>query len=139
MGLIAQRMTLNLLLGGLMSSLVEASIVIVAGFICLFLLILIPVLIKVGRAATEVAKLAEMIKYHIPHISNELAVILSKAKEISGQVNRQMHSVEDIIHRIRAYEMLLDEKVVQPVLNFAGIISGFMRGFTTFWRRKKDR
>lgn len=122
-----------------MSSLVEVSIVIVAGFICLFLLILIPVLVKVGRAASEVAKLAEMIKYHIPHISNELAVILSKAKEISGNVNRQMHHIEDIIHRIQAYESLLDEKVVRPVLNFAGLISGFMRGFSTFWRRKKDR
>ncbi len=122
-----------------MSSLVEASIVIVAGFVCLFLLVLIPVLIKVGRAATEVAKLAELIKYHIPHISNEFAVILSKAKEISGNVNRQMHQIEDIIHRVQAYEALLDEKFVRPVLNFAGLISGFMRGFKTLWRRKKDR
>jgi uncharacterized protein YoxC len=122
-----------------MSTLVEVAILIIAAAIVLFILVFIPVLIKIGRAASELAKLADMVRYHVAPISQDLAIILSKAKVVSDSLGRQMGQIEGSIRKLKAYESVFDEKVGKPFMDMIAVISGFIKGFRTFMRhiRKK--
>lgn len=117
-----------------MSTLVEVSIVIIAFSIVMFFMILIPVMYKIGRAASEVAKLAEMARYHVAPISQDLAIILSKAKVVSDSVGRQVGQLEGSIRKFKVYESVFDEKVAKPFADLIAIVSGVIKGFTTFMR-----
>lgn len=115
-----------------MSTLVEISVVVVAAFIVIFILVLIPVLIKVGRAVNELAKLTDMVRVHIPPVAHDLAIIFSKAKDVSGSVTRQVHQIEGTVQKFKTYEAIFDEKVGKPIIDLVALISGLVKGISTF-------
>jgi len=115
-----------------MSTLVEVCIIVITAFIVLFISFLIPMLVKIGRAANEVGKLAEMIRYHIAPVSHDLAVIFSKTKDISESVGRQVYQIEGTVKKFKTYERIFDEKVGQPIIDLIALLSGIMKGISTF-------
>jgi uncharacterized protein YoxC len=122
-----------------MSTLVEVSIVIIAASIVLFIMVLIPVLIRVGSAAKEIARLVETARHHVAPITHDVAVIMTRAKDVSDSVSRQVVQIEGSIQKYKAYEAVIDEKIARPLVEFIALASGIVRGFNTFMRHLKRR
>lgn len=122
-----------------MSTLVEVSIVIIAASVVLFFIVLIPVLIRIGIAAKEIARTVETARHHIAPITHDVAVIMTRAKDISDSVSRQVVHIEGSIQKFKAYEAVIDEKIARPLIEFIALVSGIFRGFNTFMRHFKRK
>ncbi|MCI0512307.1 hypothetical protein L0128_03760 [candidate division KSB1 bacterium] len=122
-----------------MSTIAEVCLVISTTFIVLFVIVLIPVLIRIGSAAREASKLMEMARLHIAPLSHDLAIIFARVKDISASVNRQIEHVEDSIKKFKTYETIVDQRVVRPLIELVALASGFIKGVTTFLRHFKRR
>ena len=128
-------------------TILEISVAIIALFIVVFVIGLLIVLVQVKRTAKEAEKLMETSRYHIAPISHDLTIIVNDIKRIVQSIQKQMGMVEngvgdikDTGTRITQFEKELQEKLQQPVIEFATLISAVskaLRAFIDIWKKKK--
>jgi len=128
-------------------TILEISVAIIALFIVVFVIGLLIVLVQVKRTAKEAEKLMETSRYHIAPISHDLTIIVNDIKRIVQSIQKQMGMVEngvgdikDTVTRITQFEKELQEKLQQPVIEFATLISAVskaLRAFIDIWKKKK--
>jgi uncharacterized protein YoxC len=111
-----------------MSTLVEISIVVVAAFAVILILIAIPALIALAKAAREIMKLAESVRFQLAPFTHDLAVILAEAKKVSGSVSRQVGQIEDSMQRYKSFENSISVRLVKPLNDVLTLINGFLKG-----------
>lgn len=111
-----------------MNTLVEISIVIVAAFAVILMLIAIPTLIALAKAALEIKKLTEAVRFQMAPFTHDLAVILTEAKKVSGSVSRQIGQVEDSMQRYKSFENSISVRLVKPLNDVLTLINGFLKG-----------
>jgi uncharacterized protein YoxC len=128
-------------------TILEISVTIIALFIVVFVIGLLIALVQVMRAAKEAEKLMETSRFHIAPISHDLTIIINDVKRIVQSIQKQMGMVEDgvgdikdTVSRITLFEKELQEKLQQPVIEFATLISAVskaLRAFIDVWKSKK--
>ncbi|MBC8184593.1 DUF948 domain-containing protein [candidate division KSB1 bacterium] len=128
-------------------TILEISVATIAFFIVLFVIGLLIALVQVKRMAKEAEKLMETSRFHIAPISHDLTIIVNDVKRIVQSIQKQMGMVEqgvgdvkDTVTRITQFEKELQEKLHQPVIEFATLISAVskaLRAFLDIWKRKK--
>ncbi len=128
-------------------TILEISVAIIAFFIVVFVIGLLIALVQLKRTAKEAEKLMETSRHHIAPISHDLTIIANDVKRIIQSIQKQMGMVEagvgdvkDTVTRITQFEKEFQEKLQQPVIEFATLISAVskaLRAFIDIWKRKK--
>jgi uncharacterized protein YoxC len=128
-------------------TILEISVAIIALFIVVFVIGLLFVLVQVKRVAKEAEKLMETSRFHIAPLSHDLTIIINDVKRIINSIQNQIGMVEDgvgdikdTVTRITQFEKELQEKLQQPVIEFATLLSAVskaLRAFLEVWKRKK--
>jgi len=110
---------------------------------CMFVLMLAAVaaLLRIRRVATEMAKLVETTRMHLPPLIHDLTQISADVRSIVRNVERDVpkltgafDSIRDTAHEVHEFERMIRQRLERPVMDVSTLISGILRGFYTFWR-----
>lgn len=119
--------------------LVEISIVVIAAFVVIFVIGLLFVFAQIRRTAREAEKLMETTRQQIVPISHDLTIVINDVKRIVSSVEKQVTMVEqgvgsikDTVERITALEKTVTDKISQPFLEFATLVSAISKALSTF-------
>ena len=119
--------------------LVEISIVVIAVFIVIFVIGLLIALVQLRRTAREAEKLMETTRQQIVPISHDLTIVVNDVKRIVQSVQNQVGMVEqgvgnikDAVNRISHIEKTITDRINQPIVEFAMLISAISRALKTF-------
>ena len=125
--------------------LLEISVTVIAVFIVVFVMGLLITLVQIRRTAKEAEKLMETTRLQIAPITHDLTIVVNDVKRIVQSIQNQMGLVEhgigeikDTVVRINKFEKVIQEKLEQPIIEFATLISAFskaLRAFIEFWRK----
>ena len=128
----------------------EISVAIIAFFVVVFVIGLLFALAQIKRTAKEAEKILETGRQQIAPISHDLTIIVNDIKRIVQSIQKQMGMVEDgvgdikdTVARITRFEEELQEKLQQPVIEFATLISAISKAVRAFLnileKRKRDK
>lgn len=118
-----------------METLTAISVAVIAAIMLLFLLLMIPVLLKVLRIAREIEWLIDTVRTQVAPVSRDIIVISQDVKDIVRSIRRQVDKVEDGVET--AHDMVLWVKKIQadlkwraekPLLQVAAVMGGIKRG-----------
>ncbi|MBN2439637.1 MAG: DUF948 domain-containing protein [Deltaproteobacteria bacterium] len=130
-----KEMTMN----STLATLLTISVTVIAAIMVLILIFLIPVLIQVRRTAQEAEKLIDSVRLQVVPISRDLGLISRDVKSIVQSIHRQVDRVEDGIETVhdmavRAKEFQIDiqRRIEEPMLQLATVFSGVKRGIEVF-------
>ena len=125
----------------------EISVAIIAFFVVVFVIGLLIALVQIRRTAKEAEKLMETIRQQIAPISHDLTIIVNDLKRIvtsiqkqTGMVEQGVGEIKDTVIRINQFEKTLQEKLQQPIIEFATLISAVskaLRAFINVWKKKE--
>ncbi len=125
--------------------LLEISVTVIAVFIVVFVIGLLITLVQIKRTAKEAEKLMETTRLQIAPITHDLTIVVNDIKRTVQSIQNQMGMVEhgigeikDTVVRINKFEKVIQEKLEQPIIEFATLISAFskaLRAFIEFWRK----
>ena len=125
--------------------LLEISVTVIAVFIVVFVIGLLITLVQIRRTAKEAEKLMETTRLQIAPITHDLTIVVNDIKRTVQSIQNQMGMVEhgigeikDTVARINKFEKVIQEKLEQPIIEFATLISAFskaLRAFIEFWRK----
>jgi hypothetical protein len=119
-----------------METLMAISVAVIAAIMVLFLILMIPILLKVLRIAREIEWLIDTVRSQVAPISRDIIVISQDVKDIVRSIRRQVDKVEDGVET--AHGMVTWAKHIQqelkwraekPILRAAAVMGGFKRGF----------
>jgi len=120
--------------------LVEISIVVIAVFVVIFVIGLLVALAQIRRTAREAEKLMEVTRQQIVPISHDLTIVVNDVKRIVQSVQKQVEMVEqgvgnikDTVARITQIEKTINERINQPFVEFATLLSAVTRALRTFF------
>jgi len=125
----------------------EISVAIIAFFVVVFVIGLLIALVQIRRTAKEAEKLMETTRQQIAPISHDLTIIVNDLKKIvtsiqkqTGMVEQGVGEIKDTVIRINQFEKTLQEKLQQPIIEFATLISAVskaLRAFINVWKKKE--
>ncbi|MDZ7270932.1 MAG: DUF948 domain-containing protein [candidate division KSB1 bacterium] len=119
--------------------LTSISVTVIAAFVVIFVLALIPVLFQVRRTAKEAEKLLETVRLQIAPVAHDVVRVVDDVRDIVKQAQRQMDKVEesvdavrDTVVKLRDVESLLRDRVEKPLLGIIGTIGALVKGVRIF-------
>ncbi len=119
--------------------LTSISVTVIAAFVVIFVIALIPVLIQVRRTAKEAEKLLETTRLQIAPVAHDVVRVVDDVRDIVKQVQRQMGKVEesvdavrDTVVKLRDVETLLRDRVEKPLLGIVGTVGALVKGVRVF-------
>ena len=127
--------------------LTSISVAVIAVFIIVFVIFLIPVLLQIRRTAREGEKLLEAARLQIVPLSHDVIRIIDDLHDIVEKGKRQMEKVEDSVNavrdmalKLRDVETLVKDKIEQPLLSLIALLSALTKGIRAFMELlKKDK
>lgn len=119
--------------------LTSISVTVIAAFVVIFVIALIPVLLQVRRAAREAEKLLETTRLQIAPLAHDAVRVLDDVRDIVKQAQRQMDKVEesvdavrDTVVKLRDVESLLRDRIEKPLLGIVGTVGALVKGVRIF-------
>lgn len=108
----------------------------------------ISVLLRARRLVTELEKLAETVRMHLPPLMHDVTQISSDVRSIVRNVEREIPKLQDTVSSIRdtarevhQLEQMVRLRVQRPLLEVSGLIGSVLGGVyklgSKFIRRKK--
>jgi uncharacterized protein YoxC len=111
------------------------SVTVIAAVLVLVLIFLIPVLFQVRRTAREAEKLIDSVRVQLSPLSRDIGFISRAVRSIVQSVHRQVDEIEDGIQtvhdmaiRAREFQVEVQRRVEQPLLEVAAVLAGIRRG-----------
>ncbi len=124
-----------------MTTLAAISVAVIAAVTVLILIFLIPVLLQVRRTAKEAEKLIDSVRIQVAPVSRDIGLISRDVKSIVQSVHRQVDRVEDGVEivydvavRVREFEMEVQRRIEEPLLQMAALMGGIKKGMEAFAR-----
>ncbi len=124
-----------------LATLLTISVTVIAAILVLILIFLIPVLLQVRRTAHEAEKLIDSVRLQVAPVSHDLGLISRDVKSIVQSIHRQVDRVEDGIEtahdmavRINEFQIEVQRRIAEPLLQLAAVFSGVKRGVEAFAR-----
>ncbi len=119
--------------------LMSISVTVIAAFIVIFVIALIPLLVQLRRTAKEAEKLLETTRLQIAPIAHDVARVMDDVRDIVKQAQRQMGKVEesvdavrDTVVKLRDVETLLRDRIEKPLLGIVGTVGALVKGVRVF-------
>ena len=117
------------------------SVAVIAAIMVVGVLCLIPVLSQIRRTAQQVEKVAETVRMQIVPVSHDLTIISQEVNGIIRSVHRQVDKIEDGLatvrdgaERLREFEEDMVQRIEQPLMKMATLLSAVTHGVDTFVR-----
>lgn len=121
--------------------LLTISVTVIAAFVVLFVIVLIPVALQILRVIRQVQKILETVRPQITPITEEVTVITKEISSIIQSVHRQVDRLEegvsvarDVAQRFRNFEEAALNIVEAPVVKVATMARAASRGIGAFVR-----
>lgn len=123
----------------------EISVAVIAFFIVIFVVGILIVFVQIRRVAKEAEKLIDTVRQQITPLSHSFNLIAHDTQKIVqsvqtqvGKVEKGVDEIQQIAVRISDFEKQVEEKIQQPVLEFAVMVSAFFKAlqvFVGFWKK----
>lgn len=120
---------------------VSTSIALIAGLLLLITIFLVVFLLKAFKTFSEAQKLFEAARLQIVPISHDVTRITTEVKGILTSVQKDMDKVGDSLDHIRdttrnlkEFELMIQERIQEPLLEITTLLSALMKGGRVFWR-----
>jgi len=123
----------------------EISVAVIAFFIVVFVIGLLIVFVQIRRTAKEAEKLLDTTRQQITPLAHDLTIIFNDVKKIVQSVQAQVGKVEkgvdelkETAMRINEFEKMLQQKLEQPILEFATLVTAIsraLRAFIEIWKK----
>jgi uncharacterized protein YoxC len=115
--------------------LTSISVTIIAGFVVIFVIALIPVLVQIRRLAKEAERLLEATRQQIVPLSHDVVRLVDDIGDLVKQGQRQMVKVEDSVNavretalKLRDVESLFKDRIEKPLLNLIAVVAALIKG-----------
>lgn len=115
--------------------LTSISVTIIAGFVVIFVIALIPVLVQIRRLAKEAERLLEATRQQIVPLSHDVVRLVDDIGDLVKQGQRQMVKVEDSVNavretalKLRDVESLFKDRIEKPLLNMIAVVAALIKG-----------
>lgn len=115
--------------------LTSISVTIIAGFVVIFVIALIPVLVQIRRVAKEAERLLEATRQQIVPLSHDVVRVVDDIGDLVKQGQRQMVKVEDSVNavretalKLRDVESLFKDRIEKPLLNLIAVVAALIKG-----------
>ena len=119
----------------------EISIIIIAVSLVVVLFFLIPVFLQIRRTAREAEKLIDSVRVQVAPISRDIGLISRDIRAILQSFHRQVDRVEDGVEilsdmatRARSFQIEVQQKIEEPLLQLAAVLGGIKHGFESIIR-----
>ncbi len=120
---------------------ISTSIALIAGLLLLITIFLVVFLLKAFKTFSEAQKLFEAARLQIVPISHDITRITTEVKGILTSVQKDMDKVGDSLDHIRdttrnlkEFELMIQERIQEPLLEITTLLSALMKGGRVFWR-----
>ena len=120
---------------------VSISLALIAGLILLNTVFFVPTLIKAMRAFSEARKLLELARLQLVPLSHDVSQIIGEARSIVRSVDKEMDkigdsltAVRDTTHNLKEFELMIQERIEQPLLDITAVLSALVKGGRVFWQ-----
>ncbi len=120
---------------------ISTSIALIAGLLLLITIFLVVFLLKAFKTFSEAQKLFEAARLQIVPISHDVTRITTEVKGILTSVQKDMDKVGDSLDHIRdttrnlkEFELMIQERIQEPLLEITTLLSALMKGGRVFWR-----
>jgi uncharacterized protein YoxC len=117
------------------------SVAVIAAIMVVGVLCLIPVLFQIRRTAQQVEKTLETARMQIVPVSHDLTIISQEVNGIIQSIHRQVDKIEDSVttvrdgaERLREFEEDMVQRIEEPFMEMATLLSAVTRGVETFFR-----
>jgi uncharacterized protein YoxC len=124
-----------------MEMMMAVSVMVIAVCMVAIMMAAVSTLLRIRRVAMEAERLVETVRMHIPPLVHDVTQITSDIRSIVRTVERQAPKLGDAFEALREtardvheFERMIRERLERPLLDFAALISGILRGIATFWR-----
>jgi len=115
--------------------LTSISVTIIAGFVVIFVIALIPVLVQIRRVAKGAERLLEATRQQIVPLSHDVVRLVDDIGDLVKQGQRQMVKVEDSMNavretalKLRDVESLFKDRIEKPLLNLIAVVAALIKG-----------
>ena len=119
---------------------ISTSVALIAGLLLLNTIFLVAFLIKAFKAFSEARKFFEMAKLQLAPISHDVTKITTEVKGILASVQKEMDKVGDSLNHVRdtarnlkEFEFMIQERIQEPLLEIAALLSALVKGGRAFW------
>jgi uncharacterized protein YoxC len=117
------------------------SVAVIAAIMVVGVLCLIPVLFQIRRTAQQVEKTLETARMQIVPVSHDLTILSQEVNGIIQSIHRQVDKIEDSVttvrdgaERLREFEEDMIQRIEEPFIEMATLLSAVTRGVDTFVR-----
>jgi uncharacterized protein YoxC len=123
------------------NTLITISVTVIAAIMVVAVIVLIPVLLQIRRTAREIEKLTDTVRTQVAPVTRDLTSISRETRNILQSIRRQVDKVEDgiavvrdVAIRVHDLEREVQQRIEEPLLEAATLISGLGRGLSAFSR-----
>ncbi|HHL72533.1 MAG TPA: DUF948 domain-containing protein [Bacteroidetes bacterium] len=120
---------------------VEISLTVIAVCIALITIGVIPVLLALRRTFVQAERLVEQVRMQTAPLVHDATQIAGDLRHIVKTMEKELPKVSDSIESIRRtaadvheFEIMVRERIEQPLLDLTAIIAGLSKGLVIFWR-----
>ena len=117
------------------------SVTVIAVAVVVAAIFLIPVVLKIGRMCRELEKLIDTVRIQVTPLSRDLSAISREVKGILESIHQQVEKVEDgvttvrdITLRLREFEIEMQRRIEEPLLELAAVVGAVTKGVEAFFR-----
>ena len=125
---------------------ISISVTFIAIFLFIITVFLVIFLIKAIRAFTEAQKFIEMIRLQTPPLLHDVTQIMGEVRSTVKSVHKGVDTVGESLvdlqattRNIREFEVMLQKRVEQPLLEIVAVLSALVKGGKVFWQHFFNR
>ena len=117
------------------------SVTVIAAAVVIAAIFLIPVVLKIGRMSRELEKLIDTVRIQVTPLSRDVSAISREVKGILESIRQQVDKAEegvttlrDITLRLQEFEIEVQRRIEEPLLEMAAVLSAVTKGVEAFFR-----
>ena len=125
---------------------ISISVTFIAIFLFIITVFLVIFLVKAIRAFTEAQKFIEMIRLQTPPLLHDVTQIMGEVRSTVKSVHKGVDTVGESLvdlqattRNIREFEVMLQKRVEQPLLEIVAVLSALVKGGKVFWQHFFNR
>jgi uncharacterized protein YoxC len=119
---------------------ISTSVMLIAGLLLLNTIFLVVFLVKAFMTFSEARKLFEAARLELVPISHDVTRITTEVKGILASVQKDMDKIGDSLDNVRdttrnlkKFEFMIQERIQEPLLEIATLLSALIKGGQAFW------
>jgi len=119
---------------------ISTSVALIAGLLLLITIFLVVFLLKAFKAFSEAQKLLETARLQLTPLSHDVTRITTEVKGILSTLQRDLYKVGDSLDHVRdttrnlkEFEYMIQERIQEPLLEIAKLLSALIKGGRVFW------